>query len=1460
MLVLLLLCLLATFIFSLSSVQTRLANYATNTINKDFGTNLQIDKLKVNFITWNTSAKGIYAEDEQKDTLFYIGDLTTSILDIKNLVKGQLEFGDINVDNLHLKLKTYKGESSSNLEVFIDKLDDKKPRAEGAKPFKMVSGNVNIGNSRFQLIDENLEKPQQLDFKNLNIGATDFLILGPDVSTQINTLTFTSRRGPKVENLTTAFKYSRTQMRFDALQIKTKESDLKGNLVFNYDRKDFKDFINKVQIDANFADSEIALDDINMLYNQFGSGKKISLSTNVSGVLNDLSTKKLMLFSDNTGVRGDFNFKNLFTLSKPYVIDADMKSVTTSYYELRSLLPNILGKVLPSSFSKFGQFTVRGTTSITQTLVSAKVNINTAIGSSYSDVELTNINNIDNANYHGFISLIDFDLGKFLDNKTLGKATVDINVDGNGFVAETMNTEITGEVYSIKFNNYVYKNIKVVSGTLKEQFFDGALLSNDPNLKLNFKGLADFSSDNNTFDFIASVDYANFKALNFINDSVSVFKGNINMDITGNTLDNIVGAIKFRETSYQNKNDTYYFEDFEVTSNFETDSLRKITINSPDIITGYLEGNFKVNELDKLIQNSIGSIYTNYRPFKISEGQKVNFKFNIYNKIVDVFFPKVKFGSNTFIRGKVVADKGDFKLTFKSPQIEAYGNKLDSINVKIDNKNPLFNTFISVNDATTNFYDVKDFKLINTKLKDTLFFRTEFAGGRGYDDTYYLNFYHTFNKNNRSVIGLKRSSILLKGNEWVVNKNRDKKNKVIVNRTLDSIDIKEIVFNNNANEQIRLSGKVIDSTYKDLLLEFSDVSLHKITPALKNLELKGEVNGSLNIYQEEGKYLPSSSLTMTDFTVNDIRLGNLGVEIVGNDNLTSFDVETHLRNKGQDRLVVAGEIINKNSSPTADLDVEFSDFLMEPFSNLGEGILSNIRGSISGKAKITESLSNPDISGKLLLDKAGLAIDYLNVDYSFANNSVVNLYKQTFDFEDIQLTDVTKNTTATLDGTISHKEFAAWDLDLNVNTNNNRFLILNTDFSEESLYYGTGYLNGTGKIYGSTKALNIDVIGATAKGTSLKIPLSDVATVGDYSFINFVTKQTEEDKRRELQNYEGLELMFDLDVTPEAEVEIVIDPNTKSSLKGTGGGTILMEINTNDKFNMYGEFAVATGEYNYKYGGIINRKFTVEPGGTIIWDGSPLNAEVNMRAIYSLDANPAPLLDNSDYTNRIPVDVVVSLQGELEKPEVDFNIEFPSTSSIVKSELEYRLLDHNFEQNNAFYLLMQGTFVNEESGLNATALSGNLTQTASGLLNSVFKSNGENLDLGIVYEQGNLNPNAIQTENRVGVTVSTKLGEKILFNGKFGVPVGGVGESVVAGDMEVQIILNDKGTLSAKVFNRENEIQQFLAERQGYTQGVGLSYQVDFDTFKELMTKIFPNKARKEEEPKVEENSKKPQN
>ena len=1442
--VVLLICVLGTIVLSLPFVQTRFAKYATNAINEEFGTNINIDGIRVSLISWDTALKGVYIEDYKKDTLFYIDELSTSILSVRNLTNGKLEFGSIDIDRLDFRLKTYKDTTSTNLDVFIDKLDDGKPRKPGTPPFFLSSSDIEIANSTFKLIDENLENQETLNFKDLSISATDFLILGPDVSTSIHALSFKDRRDIEVKKLAAEFKYTKQQMRFDTLSIETPESNLKGNLVFDYDRKDFRNFLNKVRITAEFAESSVAFDEINLLYNQFGKGKKVEFSSNFKGVLNDLNTDDLFLLSDNTGIRGDFNFKNLFTKDSAFIMVANMKNVTSSYYELRSLMPNILGNSLPSAFSKLGQFTIRGSATVTESSVKTKMNLNTAVGSSYADLELTDFNNIDDATYHGFVSLIDFDLGKFVENRSLGKTTLDFNVEGIGLRLNNLNTEVIGEVYSVNFNDYDYNNLKV-SGILKEQLFDGSIFSNDENLKFNFKGLADFAEDRNNFNFIANVDYADLKTLNFINDSVSIFKGNVKIDISGNSLDNLIGDVNFTKTNFQNKNDTYYFDDFKVSSSFENDSLRIIEINSPDIITGYMKGNFRVKELGRLVQNSLGSIYTNYKPFDISDGQTLAFNFKIYNKIVDVFFPEVKFDPNTFIRGNIIADEGDFKLTFKSPSIEAYGNEADNIDIKIDNKNPLFNTFVSVGDLSTNYYDVKDFNLINTTLKDTLFFRAEFKGGSEYDDSYNLNFYHTFNKQNKSVIGLKKSDISFKNNTWILNREGNTKNKVIINKTLDSIQIEEIVMNNSQHEQIRLRGQLADSTYKDLELQFKIVSLNKITPAIDSLRLEGEVNGTLNVLQKDDVYLPSSNLGISDFSVNGMRLGDLNIGIVGNRDLTDFVVNSQITDNGVEKLSIIGNIENKTELPQANLMVNFSDFKLEPFNPLGEGVITNIRGRLSGSARFEGDIDNPNFSGLLTLNNSGIAIPYLNVDYGFAQNSRVRLSKQSFNFEQIGISDVAKNTKATLDGTITHSFFKDWVLDLNVDTNNNRLLILDTAFEEEVLYYGTGFLNGNGRIFGPTKALTINVDGETAEGTSLKIPLSDVATVGDYSFIKFIEKDETDTERvqRVLEEIEGLEMEFNLDVTPDAEVEIVTDQKTGSSLKGTGVGLLLIRINTKDKFEMFGDFVVVTGEFNYKFGGVINKTFKVKPGGTIVWDRDPLSAELNMEAIYSLNANPAPLLDNPGYTRRIPTDVVIQLTDELQSPEIDFSIEFPGTTSIIQSELEYRLQDPQVEEKNAIFLLAQGTFVNDQSGINQQAVTGNLIQSASGLLNQVLSGGNDKFNLGLSYEQGIQDRNtSIETENRIGVTVSTQISDRVLLNGKVGVPVGGATETVVAGDFELQVLLNEEGTLSAKFFNRESEIQAFLIGRQGYTQGAGLSYEVDFNSFKELMRKMFSGK------------------
>ncbi|UOB17158.1 translocation/assembly module TamB domain-containing protein [Abyssalbus ytuae] len=1444
-------------LFSLPVVQTTLGKKVTNYLNKQYDTNINVKKVGLSY-SGDVLLKGVYVEDYKKDTLFNISELATSILNTKKLLDGKLEFGDIDIDGLLFKLKTYKGEKDTNLDVFVAKLEGtdtiRPPDYESS--FLLTSSKVEIHNSRFKLIDENKKNSNVLNYRNLNVKGKDFKINGPNVDIKVEELSFVSEQGVVIENLSTNFGYTRTGMKFENLNVKSPKSEIHGNVQFSYKRENLQDFLNKVNVKANFTNSRVALDEVNILYNEFGSGKVVTFSSRVEGVLNKLQTRNLSLSSENTSIKGDYLFYNLFESKKPFKLEANINNISSNYYQLRALLPNLLGKSLPSSIAKLGQLHLKGESVITEEFIEAELDVNTNLGYCYTDIKISNIDNIDNASYKGFVSLENFQLGKFLNDETVGKATFDFDVDGKGFTQDNLNTEIIGKVCGLEYNNYNYKDVEV-SGIVKDKLFDGTLHSKDPNFMVDFKGLADFSGELNHFNFIASVDHMDLRRLNFAaRDTKSIFKGDIHMDMVGNNLDNLAGEITFENTQYSNQNDIYNFRDFNITSTFEGRE-RILEINSPDIITGYIKGKFYYKELGDLVQNSIGSIYTNYSPHKISPDQYVEFNLKIYNKIVDVFFPELRFGKNTFIKGSMRADDGDFKLTFKSPKINAYGNLLDNISILVDNKNPLFNTFIEVDKIDAGFYNIEDFNLINVTLQDTLFFRTEFKGGKNLDEIYNLNFYHTFNEDNKSVIGLKKSELGFKGNSWVINRNNNNKNRVVFNNTLDSLNIEEVVMN-NGNEQIDLKGSIIGENEKDIQLRFKDVSLNKILPEIDSLQLSGVMNGDFNIIQK-GNYLPSSNVNISNFKVNNFDFGTFKLGIVGDESLTKYSVDGIIEREEKDIISLFGEVNYAGKESELDLKAYLNEVELMPFSPLGEDVISNMRGYVTGDATITGSVNNPNINGKLLLFDAGIYVPYLNIDLDFESPATVNLFNQTFDFDNIQITDRKFNTSAVLDGTITHNTFSDWYLDLNIDTRGNRFLVLDTNENDNDLYYGSGFISGNSRIYGLTDELTIDVQGTTERGTSLKIPVNDVETIADASIINFINKNEEERafEIRKISDFKGLEMQFDLDVTPDAEVEILLDEKTGSSLKGKGYGNLLIEINTNGKFRMWGDFLTTTGEYNFKYAGVIDKRFTVLPGGSINWEGDPLSADVDIQAMYTLYANPSALLDNAPITRKIETNVIVKLSESLLQPELDYEINFPTANSIINSELQYRLEDKNKRELQALSLLSQGMFI-DEVNINQQALTGNLIETASSLVNQILNNGDGKFDVGLSYEQGDRNPNLdYQTEDRLGVTVSTQVSDRILINGKIGVPVGGVTETVVAGDVEVQILLNEEGSLSARIFNRENEIQQFFAQQQGYTQGVGLSYQVDFDTFGELLRKIFGKKEQKDQTEKNDQDNKK---
>ena len=1434
-----LLLVLVSLLLSTSIVQTNLGNLATKRINQKFGTNLNIGKINISFLG-TVALKDIQIRDHHQDTLIFVKTLSISLVNGRKIIDGNLLFGDVSIEDAYCYIKTYRGENNSNMTIFADSFRSDTPKDSLNPLFTLKAENVFVQNLDFKLINENNQNPLKFSASNVGGNLEEMAIVGADFSAKARGLYFKTNQGIQVTNLTTNYRYGLNAMYLNNMRLETENSNLIGDLLFKYKTGGLADFSDAVNIEANFKESKVKILDLKKFYKELNGGDVVSFSGKLNGNLNDFDLKKLILTTEKgIHLNGDLSFKNAVNSERGFIFNSDLNNLTATYKELRGILPNVLGKILPSELDKLGQFDLQGKVQLTTSFIEANVQVKSQIGTFISDLKITEISAIDTASYSGDIQLESFDIGVLFNNPLFGEIFLKGQVNGRGFKLENINTKFIGNIAEFNFNGYQYKNI-IANGQYQNNKFDGGLVIDDANFKMKFDGLADMSEAVHKFDFKSDISYLNLKKTNlFKRDSISIVKGAMTLDIKGNALNDILGKAVFKNVLYTNQEKEYRFKEFMVSSSLK-DSIKTIDIASNDIVQGYIRGKFSFSELLKVAQNALGSIYTNYQPYEVASNQFLDFNFTIYNQIVNVFFPEIFIDNKTKIKGKINGGKNLFRLHLSSPRIALYGADIKAVSLRTDTKNPFYNTSLTAQEVKTKYYNISKLNLLNRTENDTLYFKSVFKGGKRKNEDFNLDFFYTFNPEKKAVLGFEKSSFIFKENTWNINPDKNNTDKI----TFD-LKTNEFVFSQfmlvSGEQKIKFTGNLKGTEEKVLLADFTKLKLQSFLPKIDSLALGGELSGHLDFVQKGGDYAPEGLLTVKDFEVNDFKQGDLSINVKGENSYKKYEVAVAIENEDAKSISAKGILDFSLERPIVDLNVFLEAFKLEAFSPLGKNVLSSLRGTATGDFTLRGFLGNPDMEGELRLEKAGLKFPYLNVDYDFEGESVITLLQQSFILEDFVLVDTKKKSRGVFKGDISHNNFKQWFLSLKIDSDN--LLVLDTENSEESQYYGSAFIDGSAAIYGLTDRLTIDLNVKTMPGTIFVVPIKDIETVDSYNLIHFKSdeiKTQEIQKEVALEALKGLTLNIDLEVTKDAVAQVVIDEVYGSQLSGRGAGNLQIEINTRGTFNMFGDYVVDSGVYDFKYGGFVNRPFTIQKGGTVSWNGNPADANLEVTAVYKAKANPGVLLENFNANRNIEVDLVTRITGSLFNSKQELDIQLSNVEASIANELEFILNDNNVNEKTTQFisLLAFGNFVNPDKvdfDANTT-----ITNTASSAIAAAFSgllNNPESkFQLGVDYQQGQ-NDNDLErlnTDNQVDLSVSTQVSDRIIINGKVGVPIGTQTQASVVGEVKVEVLLNKEGTFRGTIFNRQNEIQ-YTAEDQGYTQGIGLSYQVNFNTLSGLL-------------------------
>lgn len=1441
--------LVLTFCSTTSFVQTKLGNYVTSKIKNNYDVAISVGKIDLSLFG-KVSLKAVKIKDHHQDTLIYVNQLSTSLLSLKEVFNNTLLFDDVILDGVFVYMKKYKGEKKDNLAVFVENFTRNKNSIRKKKPFVLKADNIFANNLNYKLVNENKKKATIYGVLNANGNLQNVFLEGSSFSSKINGLSFVESYGLEVVNLTTDFKYTPTGMYLKDANLETNTSSIHANIFFDYKKGDLSDFLNKVKIRANFTKSKLGLTDIKNYYQEFNGKDIITFSGKLTGALNKFTINKIDLISEKgIQIKGVLDFENAVTVTNGFRFKGDFTKAEATYKTLKNTLPNVLGKTLPSEFEKLGKFNMVGEVDATLDKVATDITIYSEIGVLATNLKIEHIKPIDNISYVGNVELINFDIGKFFENPLFGKTNIKGFVNGNGFKLENINTAFNGTIANLNFKNYTYNNI-VANGKYSNNKFDGFLSVNDRNFKMNFEGLADLSSTIHEFNFNTTIEYLDLKATNlFTKDSIAKLKGSISLDIKGNSLDNITGDAIFKDIVYTNEKKEFVFDEFIVKSSLN-DTFKKIEVISNDIVTGTISGDFLFQELPQVTQNALGSMFENYKPYEVSPNQYVDYNFSVYDQIVNVFFPDITIDNQTKITGRIDANKSLFRLNFSSPKLEIYDNEIKEVSIVTETQNQLHYTSLTLDEIKTKYYSLSELNLTNSNTNDTLYFKSVFKGKQKKNETFNVDFFFTFNEEGNSVVGFQKSTFNFKGNVWNIIPNQLNTAQITFNLKKELFEFSQFKLT-SGKQEVSFLGKLKGSTEKKIALQFEKVELESFLPEIDSLSLKGKLSGALDFVQKNTNYKPKASFVIEDFEINKFKQGDLNLNIKGNNSYKYYDVNMAIKNDLVKSFIAVGNLDFTEKQPLMDLKVYLEDFDLRAYSPLGKDVLSSIRGTASGDLFVRGFIGNPEVNGTLYLYNSGLKFPYLNVDYNFAEETIISLDDQSILFDKIQLSNSEYGTKGTLSGAITHLNFEQWFLNLQIESDN--LVVLNTENSEESLYYGTAFIDGNASITGLTDQLTIDVNAKTMPGTVFVVPLKDIETVSSYNLIHFKSNKSEVEALQEeiaIEAIKGVSLNIDLEVTKEAIAQVVIDEVNGSQLSGSGTGNLRIEINTRGKFNMFGDYTIEQGVYDFKYGGVIDKPFVIQKGGAVSWSGSPYEANLDVTAIHKVKANPAVLLDNFNSNRKIEVDLVTRITGGLFSSKQDLDIELNNVDPTIANELEFVLNDNNINERTTQFisLLAFGYFRDvNNSNFNANnAIAGTASSALGAAFSNLVNSGDSKFQLGVDYQQGSTDNDVerLNIDNQVDVSVSTQLSDRILINGKVGVPVGAQAQSSVVGEVKIEVLLNDEGNFRTIIFNRQNEIQ-YSTQEEGYTQGVGLNYQVNFNTFSELLRKLGIKKNRK---------------
>ena len=1465
----------------LPAVQTRLARVATEWFYKRTAYPIEIGRVQYRFPD-NLVLENVDIRDSLRQPLIYVHRLETdfSLFSLLDSVQSHVQLRRVRLVGPQVRL-VIGSDGRLTLNRFINAINrlvappEPRPKTGRSVPFGITQASIEGG----LLTYDDVRKvragkagefdPSHFSIRDLAAEVSRFLVLGDTVAAGVENLRGREPlAGLTLHELDTRFLYSDTQMRFGDLLLKLNRSVLRSYFRMEYDRAaDLSDFIDKVRMRAVFSEAYLHTDDVAIFAPQLRDYDDHWQLTGVAeGRVPDFSLSLNSLrFGYDSRAAGVFRFRGL-----PDLTSADMDFAVAELHVHPGDLRPYAGLRTATELTRYGVLNYTGSFKGRYDRFAAKGTLRTDFGTLEPDIVLDLSQGTDAATYRGSLRMAGFAIGRLINRPDLIQhLDFEGSIEGRGFDPERADVRLDAFLNRFDFRGYTFHNTRV-KGNLQAGQFDGRVAMKDTNLIFDLSGKADIRQRGAyEFDVRGRVSRALLRPLGLSREDLRV-QSEVQAVWTGTDLDRLFGAAKLKNTYL-----TRFLPDGDRNLLIDTlfvfmprlaDSTRRILVYS-DILDAKVEGPFQITQalkdLPELVEqyrraftttdSARQQYYLRQEARPDVPAYRMQFETTVRNAnpLTAFFYPDAYLSPNARVAGEFgIGNTSVLNLTATADTVVAgkyafYQAEIDLNTSKFVNSDNVLAAAVITSEAQKIGPLAPSEKLFMEASweKDHIAFtsrlRQQQSTNRGT-----LNGDLWFRPGG-TELRFRRSRFSILDQDWNLNPG----NEVVLSG--QNIRIKDLTFR-NVEQGLSLNGVVSSDTSQALRLVATDFNLNTLSPLIQT-SIRGTLNGQVSVQDVYGNQQLDGQMHIDELVYKGFLIGNVGGTARWDGQQRRVKVDMGVVRMDQPVMQVSGTYEAANATDPLNLTATLNRTdlgIMEPFTT---GLFSGLSGEASGQVEVRGTPLLPDMHGRVVIRRGQLKFDYLGVKFNvqdtvrFSGSDIYGV---------LSMSDEEGNPGRLRLGVYSggNGQYA-----LDIQASLNRFKILNTTERDNNLFFGTAFVTGNVSVesLGSLSNLHVRANATSMPGTAVTIPIDNTTQVSRADYIRFVkfndTTATAARPAAGRSGSVGLRMDFNLNITPDARVELLINRRNRELIEAYGSGAISLGIDTKGDFTMRGNYDVERGSYAFKYETLLTKNFSIQPGGRISWYGDPYEANLDLKAVYRTRTSLAPILGDAagqtaEFSRPYPVAVTISLKDRLQRPTISYALavtDYPRTPQFIGpvQAFEARIQTDETElTNQVSSVLFLGTLIPLNSSqafgqvnlLNT--LSNTFTEVGASLVGSALSQLIEGVNVGISTGSGSNLSLAEQLRASVSYNVNDRL--IISRDGGFTASTYGNPYANLIGDWSLEWKITADGRWRLKGFNRfpqHSLLQGILNQNVPYVGG-SLLYTKSFNY-------IFPRKT-----------------